>query len=74
MNKRTAEMIGGGAAIGTILGAVTGGGKGAAIGGVAGTAAGAGAQILLKGKEVKIPAETILKFKLDQPLSLQATG
>jgi hypothetical protein len=74
MNKRTAEMVGGGAALGTILGAVAGGGKGAAIGAVAGTAAGAGAQVLLKGKEVSVPAETILKFKLDQPLSLEAAG
>jgi hypothetical protein len=72
MNKRTAEMVGGGAALGTILGAVAGGGKGAAIGVLAGTAGGAGAQVLLKGKEVRVPAETILKFKLDQPVSLQA--
>lgn len=73
MNKRTAEMVGGGAALGTILGAVAGGGKGAAIGAVAGTAGGAGAQVLFKGKEVRVPAETILKFKLDQPVSLRAT-
>lgn len=73
MNKRTAEMVGGGAALGTILGAVAGGGKGAAIGALAGTAGGAGVQVLLKGKEVRVPAETILKFKLDQPVSLQAT-
>ena len=72
MNKRTAEMLGGGAAVGTILGAVAGGGKGAAIGALGGTAAGAGAQVLFKGKEVSVPAETILKFKLDQPVSLQA--
>ncbi len=72
INKRTAEMVGGGAALGTIIGAVAGGGKGAAIGAIAGTAGGAGAQILLKGKEVRVPAETILKFKLDQPLSFQA--
>lgn len=71
MNKRTAEMVGGGAALGTIIGAVAGGGKGAAIGALAGTAGGAGVQVLLKGKEVRVPAETILKFKLDQPVSLQ---
>jgi hypothetical protein len=73
MNKRTAEMMGGGAALGTILGAVALGGKGAGIGILAGTAGGAGAQMLLKGKEVSVPAETILTFKLDQPVSLQAT-
>jgi hypothetical protein len=72
INKRTAEMVGGGAALGTVLGAVAGGGKGAAIGVLAGTAAGGGAQVLLKGKKVRVPAETILNFKLDQPVSLQA--
>jgi len=70
-NKRTAEMVGGGAALGTLLGAIAGGGKGAAIGAVAGAAAGGTAQVLTKGKEVKVPAETVLKFKLDKPLRLQ---
>src|SRR4029077_10230860 len=72
MNKRPSEMMGGGAALGIILGAVAGGGKGAGIGVLAGTAAGAGAQTLLKGKEVSVPAETILTFELDQPVSLQS--
>src|SRR5207244_7207406 len=31
-NKRTAEMVGGGAVLGTLIGAIAGGGKGAAIG------------------------------------------
>lgn len=72
MNKRTAEAIGGGAVLGTIIGAVAGHGKGAAIGAAVGAAGGAGAQILLKGKEVRVPTETVLKFKLDQPVNLQA--
>jgi hypothetical protein len=71
-NKRTAEMVGGGAALGTLIGAVAGHGKGAAIGAAAGAAAGAGAQILTRGKTVKVPAETTLRFKLDKPLQLQA--
>lgn len=69
-NKRTGEYVGGGAALGTLLGAIAGGGKGAAIGAVAGAAAGGGAQVLTKGKDVKVPAETVLKFQLDQPLHL----
>ncbi len=73
-NRRTAEMVGGGAALGTLLGAIAGGGKGAAIGAVAGAAAGGTAQVLTKGKEVKVPAETVLKFKLDQPLDLRSTS
>ena len=73
-NKRTAEMVGGGAALGTLLGAIAGGGKGAAIGAAAGAAAGGTAQVLTKGKEVKVPAETVLKFKLDRPLHLTPAG
>lgn len=71
-NRRTAEMVGGGAAVGAIIGAIAGKGKGAVIGGAAGAAAGAGVQVLVKGKEVKVPAETVLTFKLDQPVTLQA--
>jgi len=71
-NKRTAEAVGGGAALGAIVGAVVGKGKGAAIGAAVGAAGGAGTQILIKGKEVHVPAETVLKFQLDQPVSLKA--
>jgi hypothetical protein len=71
-NKKTAIMVGGGAAIGTLIGAIVGGGKGAAIGAAIGGGAGAGTQVLTKGKQVQVPAETILSFKLDQDLFLQA--
>ena len=70
-NKRTAEMTGGGALLGTVLGAVIGGGKGAAIGAIAGAGAGATAQVVTRGKQVKVPAESVLTFKLDQPVTLQ---
>jgi hypothetical protein len=70
-NKRTAEMTGGGALLGTIIGAVAGGGKGALIGAVVGGAGGAAAQVLTRGSQVKVPAESLLTFKLDQPLTLQ---
>jgi len=70
MNKRTAEMVGGGALIGTIIGAVVGHGKGAAIGAAVGAAGGAGAQVLTKGKQVSIPAETVLTFSLNNSVTL----
>ncbi len=70
-NKRTAEMTGGGALLGTVIGAVAGGAKGAAIGAVVGGAGGAAAQVATRGNEVKVPAETLLTFKLDQPVVLQ---
>ena len=72
MNRRTGEMVGGGAALGTLLGAIAGGGKGAAIGAIAGAAAGGTAQVLTRGKTVKVPAETELTFRLDRPLRLTA--
>jgi hypothetical protein len=69
-NKRTAGMVGGGAALGTLIGAIAGGGKGAAIGAVTGAAAGTGAEVLTRGKAVQVPAESKLRFKLDQDLRL----
>ncbi len=69
-NKRTGEYVGGGALAGAVIGAIAGGGKGAAIGAVLGGAGGAGAQVLTKGKQINVPAETVLNFKLDQPVYL----
>ena len=71
-NRRTAEYVGGGALVGAIVGAIAGGGKGAAIGAAAGAGAGAGAQVLTRGKAVKVPAESLLTFRLEQPLQLAA--
>jgi hypothetical protein len=72
-NKRTAIFTGGGAAIGAIVGAIAGGGKGAAIGAGAGAGAGAVTQIVTKGGSIKVPAETILTFKLDRALPVEAS-
>ena len=68
--KRTAETIGGGAALGALIGAVAGGGKGAAIGAAVGGGAGTGVQVFTKGQQVKIPSETRLDFTLQQPLDI----
>ena len=67
-NKRTGKFVGGGAVIGAIVGAIAGGGKGAAIGGGIGAAAGAGTQVLTRGKSVNVPAESLVTFRLEQPL------
>ncbi len=69
-NRRTAEMVGGGAALGGLLGAIAGGGHGAVLGAVLGAGAGAGVQVLTKGKEVRVPAETVLTFPLESSLQL----
>jgi len=70
-NKRTATYTGGVAALGSIIGAIAGGGKGAAIGAVSGAGAGAGVQTLTRGKSVQVPAETILRFTLEQPIQIR---
>jgi hypothetical protein len=69
-NKRTGEFVGGGAGLGALIGAIAGGGKGAAIGAASGAGAGALTQILTKGGSIKIPAETQMTFKLDQPVRI----
>lgn len=69
----TAKKVGGIAAAGAIIGAIAGGGKGAAIGAAAGGATGAGVQVLTKGQQVKVPSETLLEFRLQQPATVTAT-
>jgi hypothetical protein len=69
----TAKKVGGGAIFGAIIGAIAGGGKGAAIGAGAGSAAGAGVQVFTKGEKVKVPSETLLEFRLQQPAMVTPT-
>jgi hypothetical protein len=69
-NRRTAEMTGGGAGLGALLGAVFGGGKGAGIGALAGAGGGALTQLFTRGKQISVPAETTLTFRLEQTLVL----
>jgi hypothetical protein len=67
-NSRTGKYVGGGAVIGAIVGAIAGGGKGAAIGAGVGAAGGAGTQVLTRGKSVSVPSESLVTFRLEQPL------
>jgi hypothetical protein len=70
-NTRTAEPTTGGAAVGTIVGAIEGG-KGSAIGGPIGEADGAATRLLTQGRDIKVPAESLLRFRLDKPVTLRA--
>jgi len=69
--KRTAAMVGGGAGGGAAIGAVAGGGKGAAIGALIGAAAGTGGAGLTGNRDITLPAETALSFKLLEPLEIK---
>jgi hypothetical protein len=68
--KNTAEKVGAGAVVGSIIGALAGGGKGAAIGGAAGAGVGGGAQAASKSQQIKLPPETVLNFTLQSPVSV----
>jgi hypothetical protein len=68
--KRDAAIIGGGAGIGAVIGAIAGGGKGAAIGAAVGGGAGTGTVLATKGKEIHYPPETRLQFTLASPIEI----
>ena len=69
--KRTAAMVGGGAGGGALIGGLAGGGKGAVIGGLIGAAAGTGGAGLTGNREITLPAETPLTFRLVDPLEIK---
>jgi hypothetical protein len=69
--KRTATMVGGGAAGGAAIGAIAGGGKGAAIGALIGAAAGTGGAGFTGNRDITLAAETALDFKLLQPVDIK---
>ncbi len=68
--KRTAATVGGGAGLGAIIGGIAGGGKGAAIGAAVGAGAGTGVQAATKGQQIKLPAETVLNFRLENAVTV----
>ena len=63
--KRTALFAGGGAGLGALVGGLAGGGRGALIGGLAGAGAGTAGSALTGNKEIFLPAETLLTFRLE---------
>ena len=69
----SAEKIGGGAAVGAVLGGIFGHGKGAAIGALAGGGGGAAVQGFTRGQQVAIASETPIRFRLLHSLTVRSS-
>jgi hypothetical protein len=72
--KRTAATTGGGAAGGALIGGLAGGGKGAGIGALLGAGVGLAGGAFTGNKQIELPAESQLAFKLTAPLTLTPRG
>ncbi|HVA18463.1 MAG TPA: hypothetical protein VMV59_12205 [Candidatus Dormibacteraeota bacterium] len=68
--KRDIIAIGGGSAVGALIGGLAGGGKGAAIGAGAGAGAGTAGAAYTGKKEISLPAESRLSFRLRRSVTL----
>jgi hypothetical protein len=68
--KRTAGFIGGGGGGGALIGGLAGGGKGALIGGLLGAGAGTAGAAFTGNKDITVPAESVVTFKLAEPVTV----
>ncbi len=68
--KRNLAWIGGGAGSGLLIGAIAGGAKGALIGGPVGAGAGTAVALLTGKRDIKLPPETHLTFRLAEPVTI----
>jgi len=66
----TARKVFGGAGLGALIGGIAGGGAGAGIGALAGAATGTAIAASKKGEQLVIPSESLLEFRLEQPVTL----
>lgn len=69
--KRSAGIIGGGSGLGMLVGGLTHGGVGLLVGGLVGGGAGAAGAAFTGNRNLDIPAESIVRFKLADELVIQ---
>jgi len=69
--RRSAAFIGGGSGLGMIIGGVATGGVGLVVGGLVGGGAGTAVAGLTGNRDLNIPAESIVRFKLADDLVVQ---
>jgi hypothetical protein len=69
--KRSAAFIGGGSGLGMLVGGVATGGVGLLVGGLVGAGAGTAVGGLTGNRDIEIPAESIVRFKLADNLVVQ---
>ena len=72
--KRTGAFVGGGAGGGALIGGLAGGGKGALIGGLVGAGAGTAGAAFTGNKELTVPAESVVTFKLRNSITVQQSA
>jgi hypothetical protein len=73
-NKRNGVLIGGGAGLGALIGGIAGAGKGALIGSAAGAGAGTAGAAYTGKKDIRVPAETRLSFRLARSATISVKG
>ena len=69
--RRTAGFIGGGTGLGMLIGGIASGGTGLLIGGLSGAGAGTAAAGLTGNRDIVLPAETVIRFRLASDLTVQ---
>src|SRR5580704_2978913 len=69
--KRSAAFIGGGSGLGMLVGGVATGGVGLLVGGLVGAGGGTALGGLTGNRDIEIPAESIVRFKLAENLVVQ---
>ncbi len=72
--KRSSAFIGGGSGLGMLVGGVASGGVGLVVGGLVGGGLGTAVGGLTGNRDIDIPAESIVRFKLADDLVVQPVG